>query len=69
MFEEVRQQKNNYWIESDLLYCMGKVGVQKSVKFVILSCRNKEFSEFAHENSVDGYAAEKRTKDRIVMSF
>ena len=68
-FEEARKQKNNYWIEPDLLYHMGKVGGQKYVQLVVPECRSQEILKLEHETPVGGHLAARKTRDQIVMSF
>ena len=68
-FEEARQQKNNYCIESDLLYHMGIVGGQKNFQLVIPGCRRQEILKLEHEIPVGRNLAAKKTRDRIAMSF
>lgn len=68
-FAEARQGKNNFWIESELLYHTGEVGGQKYVQLVVPECRRKDILKLAHETPTGGHLAAKKTKDRIAMSF
>ena len=68
-FAEARQKKNNYWMESELLYHTGEVGGQKYVQLVVPECRRTDILKLAHETPTGGHLAAKKTKDRIAMSF
>lgn len=65
--KDAKNKKNNYWIDSDLLYHTRDVGGQKYVQFVVPE--SKEILKLPHETPTGGHLGSKKTRDRIAMPF